>query len=372
MSETFDVIVIGGGVIGMSTAWEIGKTGRSVLLLEQGTLGQEASQAAAGMLGAQLEVANDGDFFRLCVESRGLYDTFSQELYDQTGMDIQLTHNGILHLAQTEDEISTLHHRAKWQQEAGCETHWWQPEEVATREKALNKTMGALLLPSDSNILAPALTQALSVAVLQVTTVQQGAQVYYIKNHIDYTEVTTNSGSYRGEHVVIAAGAWAERLLSQVNFAFHVYPVKGQMCLIRPSNGLRLEHTVFSDHAYLVPKKDGTIVVGATEDHHSGFNKQVTASATAILLAALQRIAPDLADSPLERVWAGLRPGTTDCLPVLGALPNAHNTWVAAGHFRNGILLAPITAKMALAHIETRRGPEYWYAFAPDHLKIPV
>lgn len=365
MNEIVDVIVIGGGVIGMSAAWKIGQTGRKVLLLEQSSLGQEASQAAAGMLGAQLEVASDGDFFRLCVESRNLYPTFSQDLYEETGIDIQLTHNGILHLAQTEDEVLSLKNRAKWQEEAGLSTKWLHAQEVANQEPLVNMCEGALLLPNDSNISAPSLTKALSVATSKRATVMEGTQVYTIIAKPEYVEVITNSGTFTSKRVIVAAGAWAERLLTQIGFPFHVYPVKGQVCQIRPTKENHLHHTIFSDHAYLVPKRDGTIIVGATEDHHSGFDQRVTASSTAILLAALQRIAPDLANSQFERVWSGLRPGSPTSLPVLGPIAHANNVWVAAGHFRNGVLLAPITAQLALADLEGKKGPDHWYAFSP-------
>ncbi len=368
MNSVFDVIVVGGGVSGMSTAWKIGQTGRKVLLLEQGQLGKEASHAAAGMLGAQLEVAQDGPFYRICVESRELYPAFAEELIEETRIDIGLSHNGILQLAQSDEEVESLQARARWQHEAGHATQWFSSDDVARLEPALASTRGALLLPKDGNVCAPALTQALEVAVYRRVNVMQGVQVHDILPRSHDVDVISSAGTFVGSQVVITAGAWAGRLIEAAGFSFPIYPVKGQMLKIRPQQGLGIAHTVFSDHAYLVPKKDGSILVGATEDHHAGFDKTVTAAAIYALLANLKRIAPQLATSTFEQGWSGLRPGSPSGLPLLGPLPEARNVWLAAGHFRNGILLAPVTAKMMLAGLEGASGSEDWNTFLPERL----
>lgn len=361
MGETFDAIVVGGGVIGMTSAWRLAQTGRKILLLERSYTGAEASSAAAGMLGAQLEVSAPGAFYQLCLESRSLYQTFVDELFEQTGMDAQFAHNGIYHLAFSEEEGDALRSRMQWQIAGGARAEFVSGEEIASRYPVLAPNNGALHLPDDSNVSAPLLMRALSMAVNQLCTVVEGAEVLNIdRQGVDYT-VTTQSSSYACASVVVASGAWAKRFLS--SFPCDIHPVKGQLLSIRPKGGNRLAHTVFHDHTYMVPKRDGSIVVGATEDRHAGFNKDVTIDAIERLLADVKRIAPGLADAVFERSWTGIRPGSSDAKPWIGELPESPGFHVAVGHFRNGILLAPVTANMLVAAMEGQPWPAHWQAF---------
>lgn len=366
----YDVIVVGGGAIGASIAWRLGQSGRSVLLLERAKVGSEASRAAAGMLGAQLEVNAPGPFFHLCIESRARYQDFARELLQETGIDVQLVNNGILHLANHAEEREQLMERLNWQQAIGARGQWWDTSRVAEVEPSLCATEGAVFLPDDGNISAPLLTKALRAAVYQRVEVLEDSDVRTIENLPDGARVITAEQVYEAAHVVVAAGAFAKPFLEQLGIVFHVYPVKGQMMSVRPRAGRRLRHTIFSQHAYLVPKADGSIVVGATEDHHSGFNRDVTVDAIAYLAAALERIAPDLKDAVFEDAWTGLRPGSASALPVIGPVPGAENVILAAGHFRNGILLAPVTADMVLANLNHEPWKDTWRSFLPEQLNV--
>lgn len=366
MSETFDVIVVGGGVIGMTSAWRLTQTGRRVLLLERSHTGAEASSAAAGMLGAQLEVSEPGAFYRLCLESRSLYQAFVDELYEQTGVDVQLTHNGIYQLAFSDKEVQALQQRMAWQIAGGTRAEFVNREDVAMQEPTLAASHGALHLPDDSNVNAPLLTRALSIVVKRFCTVVEGAEVIDIKPQGSNYIVRTQRSTYAGASVLVASGAWAKRFLS--SFPCDIQPVKGQLLSIRPRNGARLLHTAFHHQTYLVPKRDGTIVVGATEDRTAGFNQDITIDAIEHLLAEVRRIAPGLSDAVFERSWIGIRPGASDNRPWIGELPESPGFHVAVGHFRNGILLAPVTAKMVVESIEHRSWPSHWQAF---HVKRP-
>lgn len=368
MNKVYDVVVIGGGAIGTSIAWRVGQSGRSVLLLERSKVGREASSAAAGMLGAQLEVNSPGPFFHLCLESRDRYDKFAEELLAETGIDVQLVKNGILHLAHDEEEAESLKHRLHWQGKTGARGEWWDSSSIAAEEPHLGPTSGGAFLPDDSNISASLLTRALRVAAQNFIDVQEETEVLGIRPGKDGVQVNTTLRTYAANQVVIASGAWAQPFLESLGVPFRVYPVKGQMMAVRPRSGTGLRHTVFSQHAYLVPKQDGSIIVGATEDHQAGFNHDVTVDALAYLAASLERIAPGLKDAVFEQSWTGLRPGSASALPVIGPVPGRENIILAAGHFRNGILLSPVTADMVLAALNQEPWKDTWQSFLPEQL----
>ncbi|GGJ01692.1 glycine oxidase ThiO [Alicyclobacillus cellulosilyticus] len=365
MPRPYDVLVVGGGAIGMATAWRLAQTGRTVLLVDQGRLGGEASSAAAGMLGAQLEAHEPGPFFRLCLESRSRYPAFAAELLEETGIDIQWVQNGILQVAPDEARAQVLRDRAAWQEAAGARTAWWTADDIRAREPLVSPGAGGLFLPDDGNVSAAHLTQALAVAVRQRADVREGAVVTRIEPTGGRVRVTTIDAVYEAERAVIAAGAWAGPLLAQVGVATAIRPVKGQLFALRPRGGGRLVRTVSAPGIYLVPKRDGTIVAGATEEHGAGFNRDVTADGLLQLLTALARVAPGLTDAQFVRAWTGLRPGSPGGEPLIGPAPEYPQVIVCAGHFRNGILLAPLTAQMVLAWVEGQALPDDWLAFAP-------
>ncbi|GEO24959.1 glycine oxidase [Alicyclobacillus acidoterrestris] len=365
MRNLFDVIVIGGGAIGMTSAWRLAQTGRRVLLLEQGQLGGEASSAAAGMLGAQLEVSEPGAFYQLCLESRALYAQFVDELFSLTGIDAQLSHNGILQMAFDATHVTALKSRMRWQIDHGARAEWLDADEVKRQEPHLAKALGALLLPDDSNVNTPLLMRALAAAVKQICQVCEGSHVTDIEHQKtgDGYVVKTATGSYWGESVVVAAGAWSQRLLEPFSTPCAIRPVKGQLAAIRPRQGLAIRHTIYSAPVYLVPKRDGTIVVGATEEREAGYNRDVTIDALTTLFTAVARMAPGLRDAIFERTWMGLRPGSPNGQPWIGEVAGAPGLHVAVGHFRNGILLAPVTAKMVVQSVSREPWPARWQPF---------
>lgn len=367
MPQQFDVIVVGGGVIGLSSAWRLAQSGRQVLLLDSGPLGSEASSAAAGMLGAQLEVKHPGSFYHLCLESRSLYQKFVDELLAQTGIDPELTHNGILKLARTAEEADVLQRQRQWQIKEGARAEWADASSVQRAEPDLAPCLGALSLPDDSNVQAPLLVRALSAAVHHTCTVKEGTPATDIVAQPGggFT-VATPAAAYQATTVVVAAGAWAQRLLAPFNLSISIQPVKGQLLSIRPRRGHRLKSTVVTPDVYMVPKRDGSIVVGATEERGAGFNRDVTIDAMHQLMAAVISVAPGLADSIFARSWMGLRPGSANGEPWIGEHPAVPGLHVAVGHFRNGILLSAVTGQMIVASVEGKPVPGHWRAFAPQ------
>lgn len=365
MEATHDVIVAGGGVIGAAVAWRLGEQGERVLLLEREQMGQGASAAAAGMLGAQHETEEPGDFFQLCVQSRAMFPSLAAELMEQTGVDIELSTQGTLRIARGEEDVERLRAAGEWQRATGNRAVWLGPDEVAAREPALAPTRGALWLPDDVHVRAPRMAQALARAARRHARVAEGEAVLAYRVTGGAVEVTTTRGHHRASRLVLAAGAWTGTIAGDAAPPEAVGPVKGQLLCLRPDGAPALRSTVAGGAVYLVPKTDGTVIVGATQEPEAGFAPQVTARAMGQLLSAALDVAPALAGATVERAWSGFRPTTPSKLPIIG--PDAEHPEVlwATGHHRNGILLAPVTAAMIVAAIRDEEVPSHWAAFAP-------
>jgi len=364
MNQHFDVAVVGAGVIGTTVAWRLAQTGRAVVLIERDHCGAEASSAAAGILGAQLEVSEPGPFYDLCVESRGLFQSFVDELFELTGKDSELKSNGLLQIAYTEVEAKLLQEKMRWQRSAGSEAYWMDEKDVAKREVCLAPCFGALYLPDDGNILATGLMSALETAVKKTCTLLEGVEVFGVQMCSDQTySLMTSCGTLHVESVVVAAGAWANHILGPLAAECNIQPVKGQLVAVRPQHGAAPQHTVYHDHVYLVPKRNGMMIVGATEDREAGFNRNVASGPIASLITAAQRIVPGIGQAIYERSWIGIRPGSSDNRPWVGPVTASKGMHAAVGHYRNGILLAPVTGKMIVHGVEGREYPEHWQAF---------
>lgn len=368
MRRIYDVIVVGGGAIGSSIAWQAAKKGLNVLLVERGRIGQEASSAAAGMLGAQLEADRPGPMLDLCVSSRSIFPEFAAELRKDSGIDIELTQNGILQLAFNDEEKSFLEKEAQWQEAAGLRCEWWSGEKVARREPSLAPCLGGLYLPDDGNLHAHRFMDALRIAVHHFASVLEQTEILRVEKTADCFRVYTHQDtSFEAERLVLAAGAFATSLLRSLELSIDIHPVKGQMMAIRPRD-LQLQHTVFSQHAYLVPKRDGKIVVGATEEREARYDKSPSSDSLAWLLYSLKRIAPSLGHSEFIHTWTGLRPEGSGP-PLIGPVPTIPGLFLSLGHFRNGILLSAITSEI-LAHLLTGRDvEENWKSFFPTDIR---
>lgn len=342
-----DVVVVGGGIIGISVAWRLRGEGASVLLLERGQVGGQATGAAAGMLAPLAEAAEDGPFVALGLASLQRYPEFVETLRAETGLDAELIGPGTLRTAATEAEAEALRRDFTWQRALGLPIEWLTGAETRRLEPALAAHIEAGVLSTDEKHVEPRrLARALALAnsrrgvrLLEGTPVsgfeQSGTRV---------TGVHTPEGLLSCGQVVIAGGAWTETIGSWLGICLPVFPVRGQIlalsCMPPP-----MRHTLYTHSGYLVPKADGRVVVGATEDR-AGFDARPTAQGMARLLTFATRQVPALAQAPFESAWAGLRPASKDGLPILGAAPGWDNAYVATGHYRNGILLAPITGEI--------------------------
>ena len=326
------MLIVGGGVIGCAIAHEVRKRGGSVLVLERQRVGAGASYGAGGMLAPQVEASGPGAFLELGLRSRDLFAEWQAEL--ATPFDLDLS--GILRVAHTEKAAAELRRRAEWQRGLGLGARLCDPGEVTDLCPGLAPALCGLWVP-DGQVSAHRLTLALaSGAAQRGAVIREGVVVTAVRTG----GVDTSEGRMTAGQVVVAAGAWTGLLTGSP-----VRPVKGQRLLLSQSgNGVGL--TVFGDQCYLVPKAGGHVLVGATDEPGAGFDTRVTADAVGRLARAASALLPALGQAELVETWAGLRPATPDRLPLLGRLPGFEGVWLATGHYRNGILLAPLTGRL--------------------------
>lgn len=349
--NTADCLIVGGGVIGLAVACELAGRGvRRVALVERQTLGAESSHAAAGMLAPQAEADEADSFFRLACAGRDLYPAFSEQLRAETGIDIELDPTGTLYVALSAADAEEIEHRFRWQQQAGLDVERMTAADAQLFEPSLSPhTRLALRFPRDTQVEPRRLVAALASAA-QARGVQLivGEEVTAILTDGDHVRgVETPHGSIFAETVIIAGGAWSARLcetLDQHESSPRVVPVRGQMLCFDARPPL-VRHVIYSPRGYLVPRRDGRLLAGSTTEQ-VGFQKAITADGLRAITTHATEISPSVGQLPVIDSWAGLRPGTEDGLPLIGESLATRNLYYATGHYRNGILLAPITAKL--------------------------
>ncbi|MFN8533576.1 MAG: glycine oxidase ThiO [Dehalococcoidia bacterium] len=336
MSETTEVAIVGGGIIGLAIAWELAGRGKRVIVLEQGRVGGQASGAAAGLLAPATEQLEPAGFLGLGIASLRAYPTFCAEIQEGSGIDPELELSGVLRVAFDEPSAEQLN---KLVGAGGLRSSLLTAADARQLEPGLGPDVVAgLLIHDEGHVHSPRLVEALGRAARRRgVVIREGTPVVGIVGRNGMT-VESFDGTLTAETVIVAAGAWTG-LFPEMRGA--VFPVRGQIAAVKPGH-TTIQRPVFAPGAYLVPKRDGSIAVGATEDQ-AGFADAPTLRGVRTILAGGERLAPALGDAAFVRAWAGLRPATPDLLPILGAL--APGLVVASGHYRNGILLAPITAR---------------------------
>ncbi len=341
-----DVIVVGGGVIGSSIAYHLAKARVRVLVFERGPGGGQASIASAGLLAPLSEASEPGAFVDLARESLRMFAPLAEELRERTGMDIGYRGSGLLSVALSESEALELRRRRAWLDRAGIVVSWLDPARIAELEPVLAEDVrGGLFYPREHQVSAPALTQALLRAAVDLGAIVRPGQVDRLLTRADrVVGVLVGEKEARAEAVVLANGAWVSAWSRTLQVPLPVRPVRGQMIALQ-TGGTSLRHIVRGHDGYLTTKADGRIYVGATVEE-VGFDARPTAAGVAGLLSFAARLAPGLNDATFSSAWAGLRPATPDHLPLLGSIPGWQGVTIAAGHFRNGVLLAPITGEL--------------------------
>lgn len=349
-----DVVVIGGGVIGLTIARALALRGAGdVCLIERASLGREASFAAAGMLAPQAEANAQDDFFNLACRSRDLYRDFAASLHNETGVDIELDATGTLYLALTYEDLVEIEKRFEWQRAAGLPVERLTPVEARELEPCIGSSLaGALRFPLDVQVenrrLLSALTNSVARLGVMILTETSVDSVKVERDRVSGVE--TSRGFIRCTKVVVAAGTWSGFIKTFLrDTRLKIEPVRGQMISFdaRPQ---KTRHVIYSPRGYLVPRQDGRLLAGSTSEH-AGFAKQVTAGGISRILANAQEICPTISQLPIVDTWSGLRPRAPDNLPVLGPCDEIGGLFYATGHYRNGILLAPVTGELIAAAI---------------------
>ena len=355
LMKTWDVIVIGGGIIGLSLAIALRKRGATVLVVERGEPGREASHAAGGML-VDCSVETPAALQPLASASARMYPEFAYELEVESGVKVDLRDQGTIVFPPPEHVY----------ERPGFKLASLLPAPLKELEPALAEPDRPAFYLKERSVDPRALTAAaLKTAKNRGVDFASGNPVEsVVLSQGKACGVARANRAYHAEKVVNCAGAWSGQIAPH---AFPTRPVKGQMlCLVMPSRTL-LKHVIRSPEAYLIPRSDGRLLVGATVEE-AGFDKRTDAATIQRLHRAALALIPELSNAKILEDWAGLRPGTPDALPILGPT-GTPGYFVATGHFRDGILLAPITAEIMGAVIEGRQPGYDLSPFAPSRFQ---
>ncbi|MDF2440887.1 MAG: glycine oxidase [Abditibacteriota bacterium] len=366
----YDVGIIGGGAIGLSCAWRLAQAGVRVGVFERGEIGREASWAAAGMLAAQCEAAHHPPagaqsildarhaMFDLCLQSRALYPAFAQELFEASSIDIELS---------LRSAPAALSSAEEWR-EPGILYVQRQPDEWAQNAFAQQNEAGhivqsapdfaghnALWLPDEGQVNNRRLVEALRLACERSGVLIHQAEPVQEVHRRDGRAATIETPGHSAlcDKVLLCAGAWSHDTLRLPPECLPpVRPLAGEMIAVQA--GRIVDRVIYSDGVYMVPRRNGTLLNGATMEER-GFDKSKSEATRTHLLQSACGMVPELAHCEIVEHWAGLRPASVDGLPILGATP-VPNFYVATGHGRNGILLTPITAHLLVESILSSAG----------------
>jgi glycine oxidase len=350
MDRGAQVIVIGGGVMGCASAYALARDGADVTVLERSVPGAEASSAAAGMLGAQVEAHRDDAMFRLCLESRRRFPAWAASLREETGIDVELRPSGILRVAVSPAEHRELTARVAFQVEGGLGARVIDADSLASIEPRLASGLaGGVWFEDDARVDPPSLLRALRIAAeRRGAKFVSGATVrrLIVEGQRARGALLDDGRPMHADHVVVAAGSWSSSIEGLALPGAGVRPARGQIVLVRTPVPI-LSTVVFGSGAYLCPRDDGRVLIGSTLEF-VGFRRGVTAGAIERLLRAAIELVPGLEDADFDSAWSSFRPYTEDELPLLGP-SGVEGLSLATGHYRNGILLAPITGEIVSA-----------------------
>ncbi|WP_343232486.1 NAD(P)/FAD-dependent oxidoreductase [Motiliproteus sediminis] len=338
-----DAIVVGGGVMGLMSARELASRGLSVTVIDRGPLAGEASWAGGGIVSPLYPWRYDQAVSALSQLSQQAYATLAPALHLESGVDPELRQKGLLMMAVADTDAALA-----WAGQQGAALEQVEAEFARRLEPRVRLAEGPLLwMPTVASIRNPRLGRAL------VASLQRNPRVRLLAGE-PVEALLVSQGRVTGvkllgqtlsaDNVMICGGAWSRQLLAPLGIALPVEPVKGQMMLFK-TDGMLLDRVVLANGRYLIPRSDGRILVGSTLER-TGFSKQVTAAAYQSLYQSAVELLPELRSQPVEAQWAGLRPGSPQGIPFIGEVPGVRNLFLNAGHFRNGLVLAPASCRL--------------------------
>ncbi|MGQ7263755.1 glycine oxidase ThiO [Vreelandella sp. V005] len=346
-----DFLIIGGGVMGMMTALQLADAGQQVTLVERGECGKEASWAGGGIVSPLYPWRYDAAISQLSRWSEGAYPSLALRLLEETGIDPEYRQRGLLYL-NVDDADEAL----SWARQLGKPLERVGADFVHTKEPGVAMAgHSALWMPTLGSVRNPRLAKALKArltAMPQVTLKEQCEVSGFLQKEGNIEGVVTAQGPITAGRIIVCGGAWAAQLLAQLKVRLPVRPVKGQMIAYQAPQGL-LQRVVLKDGRYIIPRADGLLLVGSTLEE-AGFDKTTDETALASLKQSAEAMLPALATCPVVHQWAGLRPGSPVGLPFIGALQEWPNVFVNAGHYRNGLVLAPASTHLLVDQLLER------------------
>jgi glycine oxidase len=368
-AEPPDVLIIGGGIMGTASAWELARHGAKVVVLERSVPGAEASSAAAGILGAQAEAHHPGPMAELCLASRARYAKFARTLSEETRIDVGYRECGVLRVAFDPSGARKLRAENAWQSKRRLQVEALGRRELARHEPQLSsKLSGGVRFANDARVEPKALLRALHIAALGRGVVFRSgafARRVVVEGERAVGVALDDGAVLRAKNVVVAAGSWTSLIDGLGLPTGQVVPARGQIVELElPAPPL--SHVVFGPGAYLVPRDDGRVLVGSTLEF-VGYEREVTAGAVRDLLTHAIAILPALERAGLRATWSNFRPYTKDELPLLGRT-QIESLFLSTGHYRNGILLAPVSAEIVRAAVLGQRPPVPLAAFRPERV----
>ncbi len=348
-----DVLIIGGGVIGASIAYYLSEQGASVTLVERGRAGGHASLAAAGMLHPIVSAGTPDALRALTAASFALFPDLVARLRELTGIDAEYQEHGWIAPSFSADEARTAAADELTEAAAGYGLYTISGDEAHAMEPALSPAaVSAIVMPRGADVYAPALLQAYTHAAARLgATIRRGVEVveFCMERRRVIGARTADGERIDAGHTVVAGGAWSARTAAALGVDVAVYPLRGQILALH-AIPTPLCRTVHGHEVSLVPKADGSLVVGATVEK-AGFDDRLTAAGVQWLLDAAQRLVPSAANLTFRQAWTGLRPASPDTLPLLGPIGDWEGVSIATGHTREGILLSPITGRLMAQHV---------------------
>jgi len=337
-----DVIVVGGGAVGVSCARELAAGGRAVLVLDRERNAGDGWRAAAGMLAPQVEASEDDVLFEVGLAGRERIAELAGPLREATGTDIEFRQSGIARIATGAATVGELKARVAWQRQQGHYCDWFDAEEVRTRWPWLGPTMGALWAPREATVNPVRLVEGLRKDAERMGARFVAAEATALERHGDRVVGVLAGERFSAPEVVIAAGAWSGRLLGLPR-PLSIEPIRGQMAALPWPAGVE-PAVICGDESYIVARGSEAFVGSTLE--HAGFSPEVTPAGLARILDGVSALCPAWARFEVSRTWAGLRPVTPDGLPIIGREPRCEGLWYATGHGRNGILLSAVTGQI--------------------------